>query len=63
MIAIGATTGVVGFGPLAKKRADALEAGDLVTADAAQSRIIPLALFDTALILLTILAMVDKWLV
>ncbi|MEX2294025.1 MAG: hypothetical protein WD691_09590 [Acidimicrobiales bacterium] len=63
VIAIGALTGVVGFGPLAKRRADALEAGDTAAADAAQARIIPLAFFDTALIVLTILAMVDKWLV
>ena len=63
VIAFGALTGVIGFGPLAKKRADALESGDLATADAAQSRIIPLALLDTVLVLLTILAMIDKWLV
>lgn len=61
VITIGALLGVFAFGPLAHRRADALEAGDTVTADAAQSRIIPLAVLDTALILLAILAMVDKW--
>lgn len=61
VVAIGAITGAVGFGPLAKRRADALESGDIATADAAQARIIPLAVVDTLLVLLAILAMVDKW--
>lgn len=61
VVAIGAAMGGLGFGPLAKQRAAALEAGDAPAADAAQSKIIPMALLDTALVLLAVLAMVDKW--
>jgi hypothetical protein len=60
-VLLGAALGVLFFGPMATKRAEALESGDLATADEAQRRIIPAAIFDTALILLTILAMVHKW--
>jgi uncharacterized membrane protein len=61
VLVIGGVMGGVFFGPLAKRRAEALEAGDVAAADQAQARIIPLALLDTALILLALLAMVDKW--
>jgi hypothetical protein len=61
VIVIGAVLGVTAFGPLATRRAEALEAGDAPAADAAQGRIIPLALLDTALVLLAVLAMVHKW--
>lgn len=61
VIVIGAVTGIVGFGPLAKRRAESLESGDGPVADAAQRKIMSLALFDTALVLLTVLAMVHKW--
>ena len=61
VVAIGAAMGGLGFGPLAKRRAEALEAGDTAAADAAQSKIIPMAYLDTALVLLAVLAMVDKW--
>jgi hypothetical protein len=60
-VAIGAALGILFFGPMAKRRAEALESGDLPTADEAQRRIIPAAVFDTALVLLTILTMVHKW--
>ena len=63
VITIGGFMGGLLFGPLAKKRVAALESGDIAVADAAQARIIPLALLDTALILTAALAMVDKWLV
>ncbi len=63
VVTIGGFMGGMLFGPLAKKRAEALEAGDMATADAAQARIIPLAFLDTALILTAMLAMVHKWLV
>lgn len=58
---IGAVTGAVGFGPLAKRRASALESGDSADAASAQGRIIPLALVETALVLLAVLAMVERW--
>ena len=61
VVAFGATAGGVGFGPLAKRRAEALETGDQPAAAAAQARILPLAVLDTALVLTAILAMVDKW--
>ena len=61
VIVIGGVLGGAAFGPLAKRRAAALEAGDLAGAEAAQSRIIPLAILDTALVLTAVLAMVDKW--
>jgi hypothetical protein len=61
VIAIGGALGGMAFGPLAKRRADALERGDTAAATAAQGRIIPLALLDTVLVLTAVLAMVDKW--
>jgi hypothetical protein len=61
VIAIGAVMGVAFFAPLAKRRIAALESGDPAGASAAQGRIIPLALLDTALVLTAVLAMVDKW--
>jgi hypothetical protein len=61
VIVIGGVMGGVFFGPLAKRRAAALESGDEAGAAQAQGRIIPLALFDTALVLTAVLAMVDKW--
>jgi hypothetical protein len=61
VVVIGAVMGGAFFGPLAKQRAAALEAGDTPAADAAQGRIIPLAYLDTALVLIALLAMVDKW--
>ena len=61
VIVIGAAMGVAFFEPLARKRAEALEAGDTSGADTAQRRIIPLALLDTALVLIAVLAMVHKW--
>jgi hypothetical protein len=63
VVIIGAVMGGAFFGPLAKRRAEALEAGDTTTADGVQRRILPLAFVDTALVLTAILAMVDKWLV
>jgi hypothetical protein len=61
VIVIGGFMGGLLFGPLAKRRAAALESGDGATADAAQGRIIPLAYLDTVLVLTAVLAMVDKW--
>ena len=58
---VGIVLGVAAFGPLAKRRADALESGDQATAGAAMQRIIPFAVVDTLLVLLTVLAMVHKW--
>src|SRR5688572_19636410 len=61
VLVVGGFMGGVFFGPLAKRRAAALESGDEAAATAAQGRIIPLALLDTVLVLTAVLAMVDKW--
>jgi hypothetical protein len=61
VVIIGAVMGVAFFGPLAKRRLAGLEGGDQADADAAQARIIPLAYVDSALIVLAVLAMIDKW--
>lgn len=61
VVVLGAILGVLAFGPLAKKRAAALESGDRAAADAVQRRIIPLAVLDTTLVLVAVLAMTDKW--
>lgn len=61
VVLIGGAMGGLLFGPLAKRRAAALESGDAGAAAEAQRRIIPLAVLDTALVLLAAWAMVDKW--
>jgi hypothetical protein len=61
VVVIGGVLGVGFFGPLAKRRATALEAADGPGAAGAQTRIIRLAVLDTALVLTAVLAMVDKW--
>jgi hypothetical protein len=61
VVVIGAVLGVAAFGPLAKRRAEALEAGDVAQAAGVQTRILQLAVLDTALVLTAVLAMVDKW--
>jgi hypothetical protein len=61
VIVAGALLGVLFFARVARARAEALERGDDATADRAQRRIVPVALFDTALVFTAVLAMVDKW--
>jgi hypothetical protein len=61
VVVIGGVLGVAHFGPQAKARADALEAGDDASAQRALGRIVPAGVFDTVLILVAVLAMVDKW--
>ena len=61
VVVIGGVLGVALFGPVAKRRAAALDRGDGSAADGALRTIIPAALFDTALVLTAVLAMVDKW--
>lgn len=60
-IVLGGLLGGVGLKGLAKKRLDALEAGDMPTAEAADKRALPIEIFLTAFVLVTILAMVTKW--
>ncbi len=61
VIVIGAVLGVAVFGPLAKQRVAALEAGDEAAAGATVGKIIPFAILDTVLVLLAVVAMVHKW--
>ena len=58
---IGGILGFTVFAPLAEKRVGALDAGDDAEAARAMQRIIPWGVFDTTLVLVTVLAMVDKW--
>lgn len=61
VVIIGGVLGVALFGPVAKRRAAAIEAGDATTAGKTLRTIIPAGVFDSTLIVLAILAMVDKW--
>jgi hypothetical protein len=61
VLVIGAVLGVAVFGPLARTRVEALDSGDRAAADAAQRRIVPFGIVDTALVVVAIAAMVHKW--
>ncbi len=61
VVVIGGALGGLVFAPLARKRLAGLDSGDVAAADAAQARIIPMAVVDTVLILTAIVAMVHKW--
>ena len=60
-IVAGATLGGIRLKGLAKKRIDALEAGDTRGAAAAERRALPIELLLTALVLVTVVSMVHKW--
>ncbi len=60
VVAGGVLGGVVLKG-LAKKRVEALEVGDTAGGDAARRRMVPIEVFLTAMVLLTVWAMVHKW--
>lgn len=61
VLVIGGMLGGAVFGPQSKRRSAALDAGDDAGAAAALRVILPLAVLDTALVLTTVLAMVEKW--
>ena len=61
VVLIGGALGVLVFNPLARKRLAGLESGDLAAAEAAQNRIIPMAVLDTILVLTAIVFMIRKW--
>ncbi|HLT16601.1 MAG TPA: hypothetical protein VK007_07855 [Acidimicrobiales bacterium] len=61
VVVIGGALGGLAFGPLSRRQVAALEAGDASTAAEVQRRVTPLAVLDTALVLLAVWAMVDKW--
>ncbi len=60
-VVVGATLGVAVFEPLLKGEAAALERGDDAAAARAQHNVASVAFLDTALLLVTVLAMIDKW--
>lgn len=61
VVILAAILGAAVFSPMQAKRVAALESGDTIAAKRLMSRIIGFGLFDTALILLTVVAMVHKW--
>ncbi len=60
-IVAGGTLGGIGLKGLAMKRIDALEASDAQRAATLERRALPIELLLTALVLVTIVAMVHKW--
>ena len=60
-VVIGATLGVAVFEPLLGQEAAALERGDTPAVARAQHNVVSVAFLDTALLLVTTLAMIDKW--
>jgi hypothetical protein len=61
VVVVGGALGGLVFAPLARQRLAGLESGDLASAEAAQNRIIPMAVLDTILVLTAVVAMVHKW--
>jgi hypothetical protein len=61
IVVLAAVLGAAVFSPLQTKRVNALESGDDAAASALKTRILGFGAFDTALLLLTIVAMVHKW--
>ena len=60
-IVAGGTLGGIGLKGLAKKRIDALEAGDTPGAAAVERRALPIELLLTVFVLVSVVAMVHKW--
>ncbi|HVE94920.1 MAG TPA: hypothetical protein VNB24_08380 [Acidimicrobiales bacterium] len=57
----GGMFGGVGLKGLAKKRIDALESGDAAGAESIRKRAVPIEIFLTLFVLVTIVAMVHRW--
>ena len=60
-IAAGATLGGIGLKGLAERRMESLEASDTQGAAAAERRALPIELLLTAFVLVSVVAMVQKW--
>jgi hypothetical protein len=61
MLVTGAILGGIVLKSLAKREVTARETGDAVAADAAYHRRVPIEILLTALVLVTVVAMVSKW--
>lgn len=61
VVILGGVMGGAVFAPLSKQRLAALEAGDESAAKAMLARLTVAGVFDTALVMLVVLAMVTKW--
>ncbi|MEY2399611.1 MAG: hypothetical protein QOJ00_2785 [Actinomycetota bacterium] len=60
-VVVGAALGGIGLKGLAKKRVAAFAAGDDAGAEAAAKRSVPIEIFVTALVIVTVFAMVKRW--
>jgi hypothetical protein len=61
MVVVGATLGIAVFDRTLRKEEAALAVGDVVTARRFQHTITSVAILDTFLLLVTMLAMIDRW--
>jgi hypothetical protein len=61
MVVIGATLGIAVFDRQLRAEDEALAAGDTVAATKAQRTITAVAMVDTVLLVVTMLAMIDHW--
>ena len=61
MVIVGGLTGVLGFDRLFKREIAARASGDEVAATRTAHNITSLAFMDTFLLLITMLAMIDRW--
>jgi uncharacterized membrane protein len=61
VVVLAAILGAAVFSPLQAKRIAAIESGDTTAARQLMGRIVAFGVFDSALVVLTILAMVHKW--
>ena len=61
MVVVGGITGVAGFDRLFRREREARAAGDEATAKRVTHNITSLAVMDTLLLIVTALAMIDKW--
>lgn len=60
-VAIGAGLGILAFEPRLRRELAAIESGDEVGARRLQHDITSIAVLDTAVVLVTMLAMIDRW--
>jgi hypothetical protein len=61
MVIVGAVLGAMVFGPVGRRAADLHEAGESGAVAAVEQRLLSFGLLDTALLVVTVAAMVGKW--